>query len=171
MNKTQHTTPDSSTGQHTFHCSHVDLSILKRGDEHSDMNEPLHHKTPPIESKLHQRPANTSAAFNINTKSSVFGWLCSVSTMHEAITWRGLGARMESEWMNSYNDPPTSTLSTCSFINPAGRPFVCANIRLAVCLSVRSAVEVFPFFFFLSFICFKKTSASCDPIYRDFHLS
>lgn len=25
--------------------------------------------------------------------------------MHEAITYQGLGARMEAEWMNSYNDP------------------------------------------------------------------
>lgn len=52
---------------------------------------------------------------------------------------------------------PTSTLSTCPFINPAGQPFVCANIRLAVCLSVRSAVEVFPFFFFF------PSSASRKP--------
>lgn len=70
MNKTQHG-PDSTAGQHTFHRSRVYLSILKGGDEHSDMNEFFHYKTPPMESQLHQWPANASAAFYINTEKNL----------------------------------------------------------------------------------------------------
>lgn len=95
-------------------------------------------------------------------KSSIFGWLCSVSTMHEAITQQNLQAWMEIEWMHCYNNPSLS-LPTCSFINPAGQPFVCANTRLAVCLLVH-----FPFFFHY---LLREMSMSCDPIFRDFHLS
>lgn len=138
--------PDSTTGQPTFHWSHVDVSILKGRDEHSDMNEVFHHKNAShwIEtsttackckcSPLHKHRKNLAylvdyAVYQLCMKQLHTGAL--------GLGWKPNG------WIPS--TIPPSTLSTCPFINPAGRPFVCANIRLAVCLSVCSAVEVFLF--------------------------
>lgn len=66
---------------------------------------------------------------------------------------------------------PPFSLHVHSLIQTGGGAFVCANICLAVCVCVRSAIERtenVPLFFFN---LLQERSVSCDSIHRDFLLS
>lgn len=150
MNKTQRG-PDSTTGQHTFHWSHVDLSVLQGRDGHSDMNELLQHKRRlPLDLNF-SNSFNASAAFHTNTGKMYRAYLVDYALYQlcmKQLHIRALGPGWKGNIL--YESPLHSlSLSPCPFINPAGRAFVCANIRLAVCLTV-SSVLIPPAFFYFS---------------------
>lgn len=84
-------------------------------------------------SPLHKKKKN---------RNGVFVWLCSLSTMHEAITYNSLEARMKTERTHSYEERLSSAAFTGPVIRPSGWPFAPANLCLLVYLSVYSGKEI-----------------------------
>lgn len=152
MNKTQHV-PDSITGLH--------LSLVPCGAMSTQIwTFPLHGASHWIQTSpmacMHMQPSAQYRQNIVNLVDYAVYQLCM-----KQLSTRALGLRWKP---NGYIPTTISpfTFSTCPFINPARRPFVCANIRLAVCLSARSAIAVF-----LLFTYFKECQCLFHLSWRD----